>query len=310
MKILILGAGAMGCLFGARLSESGQQVVLVDVREDHVRAINERGLVVDAEGDSRTVSVRAALPGQVEEAPELILLFTKAFHTEAALAGATRFIGPDTWILSLQNGLGHQEILERFVDRARVVLGTTTFPSDFVGPGHIHTRGTGTTRVMKADGVLSDRLRALAEALDRAGLRCEISERVQSVLWEKAAFNAALNALTAATGLPVGGVGAADEGRALAVRVVGEVLAVARRKGLDVNESAVLETVTMAFREHGDHKPSMLQDLQAGRPTEIEFINGAVVREAATLGLTVPVTETLYGLVRTLERSGAALRAD
>jgi 2-dehydropantoate 2-reductase len=301
MNIAVLGAGAMGCLFGAKLWESGQQVILVDVREDHVAAINELGLAVDAEGAERIVRVPASLPAEVTEPPELILLFTKAFHTESALAGAKRFIGPDTWILSLQNGLGHQEIIEKFVDRSRIVVGTTTFPSDFAGPGRIHTKGSGATRIMTADGVRSDRLEAVAAALDGAGLNCQISEGVQAVIWEKVAFNAALNCLTAVTGLPVGGVGGAPEGRALAERVVAEALEVARKKGLAVNEAGVQETVGMAFRDHGDHKPSMLQDLLAGRPTEVGFINGAIVREAKALGVEVPVTETLGCLVKVIE---------
>jgi len=305
MNFMVLGAGAIGCLFGARLWQRGERVVLVDVRADQVRAINESGLLVDSEGGSQRVGVSAAAPADLKEIPDVILVFTKAFHTAAALEGVRRLIGPETWLVSLQNGLGHEELLATFVERSRVVVGTTTFPSDFVEAGRIHTRGSGTTRLMAADGVVSERLNAICRALDAAGLHCEICETVAAVIWEKVAFNAALNTLTAVTRLPVGGVGGGPEGRELAARVVSEALEVARQKGLPVNEKGVQDTVAMAFREHGEHKPSMLQDILAQRPTEVEFINGAIVREARALGVPAPVTETLYALVRTLERSYA-----
>ncbi|MBI5443670.1 MAG: 2-dehydropantoate 2-reductase [Deltaproteobacteria bacterium] len=303
MKIAVLGAGAMGCLYGAKLWESGQKVVLLDVREDHVRAVNEAGLFVESEEGERKVAVPASLPGDWRAVPDLLLVFTKAFHTAAALEGARHLLGPETWLLSLQNGLGHAELLSKFADPSRIIVGTTTIPSDLVGPGRIRSLGSGATRIMTADGVVSERLRSIAEAFERAGLNCQVAETVAAVIWEKASFNAAVNCLAAVTRLPVGGVGRTPEGRALAFRIVAEAMEVARRKGLPVNEQAVLQTVEMAFREHGEHKPSMLQDVLAGRPTEVEFINGAIVREAKALGLQVPVTETLYGLVRTLERS-------
>ena len=124
-------------------------------------------------------------------------------------------------------------------------------------------------------------------------------------IWEKVAFNAALNALTAVTRLDVGPVGDAPEGRELAARVVEEVISVAERKGIAARREAVMAAVAGAFAEHRGHKPSMLQDMLAGRPTEVESLNGAVVREAEALGMTVPITETLYLLVRTLESAVA-----
>jgi len=301
--VIVLGAGAMGCLFGARLAQSGQQVTLVDVRADQVEAINARGLIVDEHGGSHVVKVAARLPEQLTARADWILLFTKSFASDAALAGAIRAIGPDTWILTLQNGLGHVETIKKYVDAARVVVGTTTIPSDTVGLAHVHTRGSGTTKIMSVEGGASDRLRALAAALTAAGLPCEMSERVWESIWEKLAFNAAMNSLTAVTGLTVGQVGRSAPGAALADRVAQEVTAVAHRQGIAADLSIVRREIATAFREHVDHKPSMLQDVLARRPTEIEHINGAVAREAARLGMSVPATEMLYQLVRTLEQA-------
>lgn len=301
--VLVLGAGAMGCLFGARLAQSGRRVTLVDVRADQVNAINERGLTVDDHDGSHVVKLRAAQPEQLSEHADWIVLFTKAFASDAALAGAIRAIGADTWILTLQNGLGHVEKIKKYVDPTRIVVGTTTIPSDAVGLAHVHTRGSGTTKIMSVEGGITDRLRAVADALTRARLPCEVSERVWESIWEKLAFNAAMNSLTAVTGLTVGQVGRSAAGAALANRVAEEVIAVAHRQGIAADLSVVRREIATAFREHVDHKPSMLQDVLARRPTEIEHINGAVAREAARLGMSVPSTETLYQLVRMLEQT-------
>jgi 2-dehydropantoate 2-reductase len=302
---VVLGAGAMGCLFGARLAENGHRVTLVDVRLDQVEAINRSGLTVDENGARRVVKVPASLPDQLTDRADLVILFTKAFQSEAALAGAARAIGPSTWILTLQNGLGHVERIAKYVSADRIVVGTTTMPSDIVDVAHVQTRGSGMTKIMSVEGGVTERLRRLAAALAQAGLPCEVSERVWESIWEKLAFNAAMNSVTAVTGLTVGQVGRAEAGAVLADRIAEEVTSVARRQGIEANLSAVRREIAMAFREHGEHKPSMLQDVLAKRPTEIEFINGAVAREAARLGMSVPATEMLYQLVRLLEQSYA-----
>lgn len=302
MEIVVLGAGAMGCLFGARLFEGGHRVTLVDVWAEHVAAINAGGLALEEGGAERRVWVPARLPGEVAGPPELVLLFTKAFHTGSALAGARPWLGPETRVLTLQNGLGHAEAIEPYADRSRIFLGMTTFPSDLRGPGRVATRGSGVTRIMAADGVRSPFLEAVAEALDGAGFSCRVSEGVVATIWEKVAFNAALNALTALTGSTVGQVADSPEGRALAGQVVAEVIGVARALGIAADPEAVGQAVDGAFREHRSHQPSMLQDVLARRPTEAESIHGAVVREARRAGVPVPVTETLYRLLRTLEQ--------
>jgi 2-dehydropantoate 2-reductase len=300
--VVILGAGAMGCLFGARLARGGHRVVLVDVRPDQIDAINTGGLTLEADDGTATVHPRACRPEEARDVARLVIVFTKAFHSAAALAAARAVLGPDTWVLSLQNGLGHVEVMRAHVDEPRIVVGTTTFPADLVGPGRVRTHGAGQIKIMSVAGGVSERLRELAAAFNACGLDTAIEPEVFVSIWEKLAFNCAMNALAAVTGLTVGGMGSAAEGRAIADRVVGEVIAVARRKGIPAELARVRDVVAMAFREHGDHKPSMLQDLLAGRPTEIDFINGAVVREARALGMSVPTTETLGDLVRLRER--------
>jgi 2-dehydropantoate 2-reductase len=315
MNVTVLGAGAMGCLFGGRLADAGHHVVLIDVRAAQIDAINDGGLILELDGQVddeagqetrietriRTVRLEAHLPADAREQTELVLLFTKAFHSEAALAGARAVIGTATWIVTLQNGLGAVDAIRKYVDASRIVVGTTTLPGDLVGLGRVRSRGGGLTKIMSVEGGVTDRLRRLGSMLSGAGIECEIVEQIWTTIWEKLAFNAALNSLAAVTGLTVGQLGSAAEGRALADRVAQEVIAVAQRKGIAARLASVQEVIAMAFREHVHHKPSMLEDVLARRRTEIDFINGAVVREAMALGVPVPTTAALAGLVRLLE---------
>ena len=303
MNITVLGAGAMGCLFGGRLAEAGHRVTLVDIRSDVVDAIGRNGLVIEDSAGTRTVRLPARRPptGPDGHGPaDLVVLFTKAQHTTAAVAAASSWLGSDTWVMTLQSGIGVVDELRTRIDPQRIIVGTTTVPSDAVAPGRIRSLGAGTTRIMAVAGA-SERVRDIAAALSAAGLVCSVTDDVWPAIWEKLAFHAAMNALAAVTRLPIGQIGATPDGRWLADAVVQEVIGVARRKAIAADLDAVRATLAVAFRDHADHQPSMLQDLLAGRTTEIDYVNGAVVREAEALGMAVPVTAALWRLVRMRE---------
>lgn len=303
MNIVIVGAGAMGCLYGGALYQHGQNAVLVDIWQDHMQAINTHGLQVETSQGCNKINIPARYAHQIEEEPDLLIVFTKSFHTENALKDSKRFIGENTFLLTLQNGLGNAEIIQQFVPKARIIQGVTTFPCDLIAPGQIKSPGEGQTKIMSADGVITARLEEIAKIIDEAGFNCKISPQVSIDLWEKVAFNATLNALTAVTQLPVGPVGISTQGQDLAKCVVKEVSETAKKQGIAVNEKRIMDTVSMAFREHKDHLPSMLQDITAKRQTEIEFLNGAIVRAAEKSGVSTPVTKVLYQLIRIKEDS-------
>lgn len=206
-------------------------------------------------------------------------------------------------MLSLQNGLGNAEKLMAFADASRIAIGMTTVPADLVAPGEVHSHGESKTRVVMADGSESAALAALAAALDAAGLPCTVDPDAVVAIWEKVAFNVALNSLCAVAQRTVGGLGSAAEGRRLAHAVASEALAVAQAEGLAVLHERTHATIDHALDHHGGHKPSMLQDLLAKRPTEIETLNGAIVRAAERQGIAVPRTETLYALVKLAEHA-------
>ena len=313
MKIAVLGAGAMGSLFGGRLAESGQVVTLIDVNDAHVEAVRAHGLRLETEaGDRRLGMLHACRPEQAEAEPDLLLIFTKTMHTAGALESVARIVGPQTLVLTLQNGLGNVETVRRHVPDERILVGVTTWPADYAGPGHIRSHGAGMVRIMAADGRDDPLVRGVAHALGEAGLNCEVDPHVWKAIWEKVAFNAALNGICAVTGCSVDQVGAIPQGMVLASSVVGEVIAVARAEGVDADADRCRRTVEDAVARHVGHKPSMLQDVLASRPTEAGAIHGAVVERARKHGLAVPYTETLLQLVSLAEarnRSGGATAA-
>ena len=226
---------------------------------------------------------------------------TKTHHSAAALQAAQAIIGAQTRVLSLQNGLGNAARLAAHVPIERIAIGVTTVPADLAAPGHVRSHGEAYTRMQMADGHDEPALQQLADALQAAGLVCSIDDQVQAAIWSKVAFNAALNSIAAVSGCTVGQIGALQQSRELARGIVREVLAVARAEGMAVAEQAVLDTLEHALDHHLQHKPSMLQDIEAGRATEIDAINAEVLRVARRHNIVSPFTEALCTLVRLRE---------
>lgn len=302
MNISILGAGAMGSLFGGLLAQSGQQVTLLDINDAHLHAIRREGLRLETDnGDQRVSGLVACRPEQAPGQPDLLLVFTKSQHTDSALRGIAGHIGAQTRVLTVQNGLGNAEALCRHVAPEQVLIGMTNWPADMVGPGHVRSHGQGTVRVWSADGVERPANAEVAAVLEGAGLNCAPDPEVWTSIWEKVAFNAALNSLCAVTGCTVGQLDGASEGVELARAIVLEVLAVAQSAGVATDTQRCLDSVAYAIAHHRTHQPSMLQDVLAGRSTEIGAINGEVLARARQAGVAVPHTATLLGLVRLIE---------
>jgi 2-dehydropantoate 2-reductase len=302
MKITIVGAGAMGSLFGGLLAESGSDVTLIDVNDAHIGAIRADGLRLATDSGERWVNaLRICRPEDATDVPDLLVVFTKTLHTSAALSGVKHLIGSEVHVLSLQNGLGNVEKIGEFAAPERILVGVTTWPADMVSPGYVHSHGQGVVRLMAADGNARPIVSSVSEALSRAGLQCTSDATVWAAIWEKVAFNAALNSICAVSGCTVDQLGLVPDGGHLADTVVMEVLSVAQRLGIDVNPAKCRANVAVAIAQHKGHKPSMLQDILAGRRTEIEAINGAVVATAGRFDMRLPTTETLLSLVRLAE---------
>jgi 2-dehydropantoate 2-reductase len=307
MKISIVGAGAMGSMFGGLLAESGNDVTLIDVNEAHIGAIRASGLRLATDSGDRLVrSLRICRPEEAAGVPELLVVFTKTLHTSAALSGVRHLTGSGVHVLSLQNGLGNVERIAEFVALERILIGVTTWPADMVAPGHVHSHGKGVVRLMAADGKPRPFVSRVCETLSSAGLRCAEDAAVWAAIWEKVAFNAALNSICAVSGCTVDQLGLTPDGSRLADEVVLEVLSVAQRLGIGVDPDKCRANVASAIAQHKGHKPSMLQDVLAGRRTEIEAINGAAVEAARRFDMKLATTETLLSLVRLVEARAIA----
>lgn len=303
MKICILGAGALGCAIGAGLAEGGADVTLVNRNAAHVDAINTDGLILRDHDGERRVRIKAATSAGQVGPVDLIILLVKSFHTREAMEQAGPLLTPQTLVLSLQNGLGHEDILAEYVGRERVLAGKTYVGGTLLGPGRIiyGVRGKETV-IGELDGRVTDRVRAVAREFERAGMLIEVSENIMGTIWDKLLINVATGAVTAISRMPYGELYACGPLEAVGVAAVREAMEIASASGVRLSISDPFE----AWRKAGaglpaDFRTSMLQSLDKGSVTEIGFVNGAVVDRGAQLGISTPVNSTLVACVRGIE---------
>jgi len=307
MKVLILGAGAMGCLYGAAFHRAGCEVMLVDVNQAHVDAINAHGLELELRSGTERLPMPALSPAEVAEPVDLVVVFTKTFHTDAAIAGIAAAIGPETWLLSLQNGLGNDRRLAAHAAKERIMVGSSSLPSDLVGPGKVRSHGEGGSKLYPAFGGDPAFAREICNLLTEGGLPAALEPDIHGAIWSKAIFNATMNPLCALTRRTPGFLGAHEESRALIRALVEEGVAVANASGIAISAQPIHDLTHVSVTDHADHEASMLQDVKAGRRTEVDAINGAIVEAARAAGVAAPLTETLWRLVK-LEEAKLAER--
>jgi 2-dehydropantoate 2-reductase len=301
MTIAVLGAGALGSYIGGRLAEHGAPVVLIGRDAARLATIARDGLRIEDDRGDRLVRVRATRAAELREPVRLVIVLTKAIDTAAAIESMRHLIGPETWAVTLQNGIGNGEALATVVPPAHIAVGMTDVPAGLQGPAHVRSPGSGTIRLWSMDGEDSAALRAIETLLAGAGFDCAATPAIATDIWEKVAFNGALNALGAITRRANGELDN-PAGRAIAHAVIDEAVAAAAALGVPVDRARILAKIDGALTRHRSHKGSMLQDVLAGRPTEVDFINGAIVHAAEQAGLAAPVNQTLVQLVRLIER--------
>jgi len=305
LKIAILGAGALGCAIGATLTEGGHETWLIDRSAAHVDAMRTHGLRVDDTRGSRQVPVRATTePGEVGTA-EVVIVLVKSFHTDAAIRGALTLVGPETVVLSLQNGLGHEDILADAVGRERVLAGKTYVGGVLRGKGHIESGVVGKhTIIGELDGRVTDRVQRIAESFSSAGLVTTISENIVGTMWDKLLVNVATGALSGITSLTYGQLYDEPLLKATSLAAVAEAIAAAQAAGVTLSMSDPEQAWTLAAEGlPAAFKTSMLQSLEKGSATEIDFINGSVVRWGARHGVPTPVNATLVACIKGVERA-------
>ena len=301
MKTVIIGAGAMGSFFGGVLSLSGEEVWLVDIWKEHVDTIRSKGLAIEEKGKVQAVSVNATSDIASIGKADLILFFVKTYHAEKAVTDSLVLEKEDTVFLTLQNGLGNEETICRQVDRKKVILGVTGQGATLLGPGHIRHAGWGKTYVGELDGKITDRVNQITQIFRKAGIETEVSSHIHTLVWEKLFVNVGLNGLAALLGLKNGQLLDYPETLRLVEALVSEAVEVARRKGIRI-EGNPMDRVKAVIGATRENRCSMGQDLDRKRRTEIDAINGAVVREAGHLGIPAPYNRMITDLIKVIEK--------
>jgi 2-dehydropantoate 2-reductase len=317
MRFAVVGAGAIGAFIGAMLAKSGEDVTLI-ARGAHLRAMQERGVrVIGSLGEFYAHPAATDDPASVG-AVDVVLLTLKAHSLTEMAPRLIALLGPETCVVSAQNGIpwwyfyrhgGEWEgtqletvdpggVIGRHLDPARVI-GCVVYPSTIIAePGVIeHIEGTRFT-IGEPDGSKSERCRRIADAFIKAGLRCPIRADIRHDMWVKLMGNVAFNPISALARATLVEITQCPETRALAAEIMTEVDAVAKRLGIDIGVS--VEQRIEGAEKVGSHKTSMLQDLEAGRPLELEAIVGAVVELGAKLGLSLPCSQAVYACVKLL----------
>jgi 2-dehydropantoate 2-reductase len=301
--VVIVGGGAMGGAFAGALATSGQDVTIVEVSPQVIDAISQDGLRVEtAESDHAhrvPITNDAASIGRAG----VVLLFVKAGHTRAAAGTLAPLVGPSTVVASLQNGWGNADIVAETVSPDQLAVGVTYHSATVAAPGRIRHTARGATFVGPyVDGAGLEGAERVASVLRRAGFEATATAAVKTEIWRKLVLNVATLPTSALTGSVSGRLG--EDGLIEVVdELAREAVRVARGQGYEIEEAERLNRIHAVIAAGGTGRSSMLQDVQAHRPTEIDTVCGAVVRAADRLGIAVPLNRAMVGLVHALERS-------
>ncbi len=298
MKVAVVGAGSVGCYYGGLLARAGHAVTLIG-RAQHVAASRARGLVLETAAGRESVPLGAATGMDGAAGAEVVLVCVKSGDTEAAGRDLARVLAPGAAILSLQNGVDNPERLAAVLGRD-VVPAAVYVAAEMAGPGHVRHLGRG--ELVIGPGPASE---AVAAAFRDAAIPTMVSPSAIDALWNKLVLNCAYNALSAATRLPYGRLVAAAGIEPVMADIVAECVAVAGAAGVRLPDDTLAKVLALAETMPGQLS-STAQDVMRGKPSEIDHLNGFIVRKGAELGVPTPVNRVLHALVKALEPGAAA----
>ncbi len=306
MKILIAGAGAMACLVGGRLKANGEDVRLYNRLNTHVEAINQQGLrIVEKDNSTTQIDMEIVQELQADEQVDILLVLLKAQANESVLGKLRGKLAEDTVIITMQNGIGNAETIRQLFPHNPIVSGTLGHGASVEHDGTIWHRGWGKNYLGHAEaGAGSKMLERFAKKLSEAGMETEVSSNVKAVIWNKLFVNAAFNSVTALTRLKNGDILNTPEGEGLLRAVIKEAVLVAQAEGVEADGPAVIEEcLRMGRQDIGANKSSMLMDVLKKRQTEIDVINGGIVKLGQKHGIATPVNDSLASLVHIIEQN-------
>ena len=298
----VLGAGSMGSLFGGLLSQKNE-VWLVDLWKEHIDAINREGLVIDRkEQPAVTVYPKATCKASDAGEADLVIVFVKSTQTGRAIVDNRELFGKNTLVLTMQNGLGNDDELLKHIEAQNIIMGTTQKTGSTVGPGHVRDNGGLYSHIGPLEGD-KGKAKAAADALNEAGFNTELhdSKDVQRMIWDKLMINVAGNAVSAlmqiSNTVMLGNPYAWDT----LTRILREAVAVANAHGHDFQADRYLERIKALLESSPHHKSSMTQDREHKRMTEVDMINGAIVKKAAQAGLDAPYSRMVVNMIHVME---------
>ncbi|MDO8525100.1 MAG: 2-dehydropantoate 2-reductase [Candidatus Omnitrophota bacterium] len=304
MKIAIAGPGALGCLIaGALKNKTKEDIWIYDDSPERAVRIKDGGIKVEGLSGSYQVKVNASADAKEIGICDFVIICVKSYSTEDACKDIKDLVGENTFIVTLQNGIGNVQILNDYFGPEKVIAGITNHGSTLLGAAHVRHAGKGETIIGKSDGKLSGGLRDLQNLLAKAGFETKVSKDIDSVIWGKLIINVGINALTAITRLNNGRLTEYEEARSLLRAAVQEAAKIVKRKRIKLAYDDPIQKVESVCKATAGNVSSMLQDVLNKKRTEIDFINGAVIRQGKALGIATPVNEVLTNLVKTIEAS-------
>jgi 2-dehydropantoate 2-reductase len=302
MRFVIVGPGALGSVLGATLADGGHEIVLLGRPSPHLDALRDRGLrLTSRQGESRLVDIPATDDPAAVAGADAVIVLVKSVDTVAAVRAIAPQIESDSLVLTLQNGLGNAALIRGLLGRrARVLPGATSQAATRVGPGEVVHAGEGPTLIGFMDKKDAAAASELAQVLSAAGWPTASTPDIRRAIWHKVAVNAAINGLTALGGFPNGAIASDPDLLDSAEQIAEEVASVARAKGIELGgmRRAILDTATAT----ADNRSSMLQDIEAGRRTEVEAIHGAILTAGEETGVDTPAIRVVGSLIRAKER--------
>src|ERR1700722_13787122 len=303
MKTAILGAGAMGSVFASYLAESKDEVVLIDIAEPVVDSISSRGLIIrDKAGNEKTFRIEVTTDPRNVGVVDLLIVFVKCYHTEAAVRSALPLLGDNSIVLSLQNGWGNAPRIGNLAGSEKVLVGVSYHSATALGPGHVLHGGQGPTYLGELDGSVSERAKKVANFLASGGIEVQTSTEVVKDIWSKLALNAATLPTSVLARLTADRLLSSPDMQELMRNLLQEVIAVANAQDIRLNFDERWSAIVGLLKKLAPNtKGSMFQDVEQKRPTEIDVINGAIVEAGQSLKILTPYNHAVVNLIKDLE---------
>ena len=301
MKIVIVGPGAMGSLLAAFLIKSKAEVWLFDHNKERSREITQSGIKIEGVSGNWQVSPKVSTDTNDIQSADLLVICVKSYDTKQAISAIKPLIKEDSAVLTLQNGIGNIEVISEAIGGERVIAGVTNLGATFIKPGHIRHAGKGETAIGRIDGKMTVKMRSIRQIFNKAGIETKISRDIKSLIWSKLIVNSGINALSAIVRLNNGRLTEFEWTKDIMRETVTEAIRIVKRKRIKLLFDDPLAKVEAVAEATGPNTSSMLQDILRKKRTEIDFINGVIVRQGQELDIPVPVNQVLVNLIKTIE---------